>query len=113
MKIRQALTTAFIAAALLTVVGTSIAAASVWRVVARTSSASTGVGIAHIGLTRVRRPAALAIRLRAPAGLRLDISWIAFCPARRSGRFYWTSAGRPLFRVLLRRLGRPARCEVG
>jgi hypothetical protein len=110
MKTRQALTTASIAGTLLAVVCASVAAASGWRVVARASSPPD---IAASAAVSVRHPAALALRVRATTGQRLDISWGVVCKGwlkARRGHFYWNSTSRPLFRVLVRRTP-PAHCD--
>ena len=115
MRTRQALTIAASGAALLCVVGASLAAPSGgWRIVARASSLnSIGAGSAAIPIVRVRHPHALAIRAFAPPQRSMVADWIIVCSAsRKIGHFRWRSTSAPMFHILRRGLGAPRACDV-
>jgi hypothetical protein len=108
------------AAALLLLLGASIAGASTgWRVIAQASSGTSfGTG-AVIPYLEVRRPHGLAIRVVADPNKPLRAEWTVLCirgtrvvHRTSKGHFSWTSTSKPVFRVLRLPMTNPPRCAV-
>ena len=96
-------------------VASAAQAGGAWHVIARASTSNGPAGMALVPIVQVRHPHALAMRVVAPPNRRLLGNWAVSCsPSNRtiSGEFRWTSSSRPMFRVLRRAMGGPARCVV-
>jgi hypothetical protein len=121
MKIGQAVVSTAVAVALLTFCGMAFAhATSGWRVVARSSSMG---GDALLTSPTIRRFQALALRVTATSGRKVQLQWRLTCwrgagagvgPVRnRNGALTYRATSTPLFRVLRLPLTHPTACGVG